>query len=191
MTARIGHLSLLLLFSSCHAAPPPASAAAPLPSKWISLRDSQHRFRLDYPPGWAVDTEVTPVAHYSMVFAALNSSGIPGLVVHELPTSPTSLELNPAIIARQVPAGTAYIDFDWQEGPGPVDEPPGAEMVGDDLTAAKTDTPAAKTTDGIEGHSLHFWKFGKLWRVTVYLHLPVDVKVRDDVERVLASFRLE
>jgi hypothetical protein len=39
--------------------------------------------------------------------------------------------------------------------------------------------------------SIRFWKFGKPWTVTVYLHLPVDAAVRSDVDKILRSFRLD
>jgi hypothetical protein len=190
MMARTNLLGIVLLCTGCHAPPTPAARVPEHNTKWITLADTDHRFRVEYPPTWTADTDVVSVAHYTTVFTALNSAAKAGLIVHELPAGPGELQLNPAVIAQQVPAGTAYIDVGWREGPGPVVEPAGMEMSADNLSLPLRAAEIG-TSDDMEMRSIHFWKFGKLWYVNVYLHLPVDAGVRMDLDRILGSFRLE
>jgi hypothetical protein len=163
--------------------------------KWLTLTDAQRHFHLDYPPSWKVNTEVVEAVHYTIVFAALNSAGKEKFTVQMVHISPNEWELNADLIAQQVPVGTAYIDVSWQEGPGGVRQfGPGIE----EMEAADLSGPLKESNEVREGQfgalnarSIRFSKWGRHWNVTVYLHAPVTAALRDDVDKVLASFRFD
>jgi len=189
------------LLSSCGhtAATGGASSDASSPSatpqaveKWATLADTERHFHLEYPSSWKVNTEVTAVAHYSMVFAALNSAGKENFTVREVQTAPGTWELNSDLIAQLVPAGTAYIDICWQEGPGGVQQfGPGIhEMGASDLSGLLKESKEAQVGELIT-QGFGFSKWGRDWNVAVYMHAPVTAALRDDVEKVLASFRFD
>jgi hypothetical protein len=191
MIIRLIGVFALLAGCGCHTAgsPPPPPSPSPSPH-WLTFNDPPHRVHFSYPQSWKLDADPISVAHYSMVSAAINSAGKDGLIVHELPTGPGELELNPEIIAQQVPLGTAYIDLSWQEGPGPPDEPIGSELAGNSLNRTAKTVESTASGD-LEMRVIRFWKFGKSWKVAVYLHLPVGAGLRADVDQILASFRFD
>jgi hypothetical protein len=208
MTKHLGWTAVLFLCIGCAArdahspvsAPavpatkpaPAASATEPAQAaeKWTTLIDARRHFRLDYPASWKVNTQVENVAHYSAVFAALNSAGKEGFTVREMQVGPGTWELSPEVVSRQLPAGAAYVDVSWFEGLTAQFGPGVREMEGADLSGPlkeSAETWAGKLTK----RSIGFSKWGKHWTVTVYVHTPAADALRRDVDRVLASFRFD
>jgi hypothetical protein len=180
------------LFSAGCAAPHPATAPASARDDWLTLVDAQRHFRLTYPPGWKANRETVNVAHYTSVFAAVNSAGKEGLTVHEIETEPRTWLLNEAVIAQQVSPGTAYIDVAWQDGPGGMPQfgPEIREMEAADLSRPLKESKEERSGELIT-RRIGFWKWGRRWQVVAYMHAPVSPALRSDVKEVLASFRFD
>jgi hypothetical protein len=160
--------------------------------KWVRFTDFKQRFHLDYPASWKVNVDGVERSHYTVVFAAFNSAGKDGLTVQEQKTGPNTWELNRDVIAGLIPLGTAYIDVSWIEGPAVV---PGSGPAVDEMQAADITGLIEANPESLEGdlidRDIHFWKWGKDWDVTVFMHAPATKSLRGDVEKILASFRLD
>ena len=199
-------MAALALCTGCHSSPRaemPAKARTVSPTltavgpdragkKWVTFTDAQRHFHLQYPPTWKVNTEVVSVAHYSMVFAALNSAGMEGFTVQNVQTSPTTWEFGPDLVAQQVPVGTVYIDICWQDGPGGLQQfgPGIQEMEAADLSGPLKENKETRSGELIT-RTIWFSKWGKQWNVKAYMHSPVSTALREDVNEVLASFRFD
>lgn len=99
--------------------------------------------------------------------------------------------MNSDLIAQQVPAGTVYIVICWQERPGGMQQfGPGIQMEASDLSGPLKESRESRSWQLIL-RRFHFSKCGRGWNVKVYMHAPVTAALRDDIDKILASFRFD
>jgi hypothetical protein len=86
------------------------------------------------------------------------------------------------------------VDIGWWEGPGPLPRfgPDIKEMEASDLAALLPKAAEQESADKqLITRSIEFNKWGRRWSLCVYLHPPITPEIRQDMERVLASFRFD
>jgi hypothetical protein len=175
-----------------HAADGPLAHAATLvpQAAWKTYTDTRRHFHFEYPAGWKVDAELFSVMHYRQVFCALNSLGQESFKIREQETAPNTWEFGERALTNQLPAGAAYLDIGWWEGPAPRFGPGIQEMTGADLSSVLSAAKPSQTADAV-CRQVEFSKWGRHWSIVSYLRPPVSVETRRAIERVLASFRFD
>jgi hypothetical protein len=182
--AVIGLLALRLNYGAARSQTPTET--------WVTFTDAKRHFHFEHPAEWQTNNEIFRVAHYRLVFAALNSMGTRGFTVAEQGTSSTTFEYNSTTIANQLPNGAVYMDVGWWEGPpGPPRWGPNYQ----EMDAADLSTLLPLTVDhddaGVGSRQIEFNKWGRRWSIEVYMRDPVSQQQRQAMNRVLASFRFD
>jgi hypothetical protein len=161
-----------------------------LGAQWATFTDHDRHFHFQYPATWKINTEVVPVAHYRVVFVSLNSAET--CTVEDLQTSTNTWKYGSPETAKQLPAGTVYMDIGWWEDPWQPRFGPGVhEMEAADLSGPlEKNKEEAKNKDLI-AREIEFSKWGKNWSIWVYLRTPVSDEKRRLMDQVLKSFRFD
>jgi hypothetical protein len=84
-------------------------------SDWTIFHDPSYRF--DYPKGWKITTETSPVMHYRQVQVALNNFGKERFQVLDFNTAAHPDAYGVATTLKQLPAGAIYLDIATWGGP--------------------------------------------------------------------------
>lgn len=182
-------LGLLGSLSSCTATRPVQIE----PERWLTYRDADRHFCIQYPEDWGVATAVRPVRHYRLVFVSLNSAGVEGLRITELQVTPNTWKYAAETTLHQLPPGCAHMDAGWWEFPGLERFGPNVkEMTADDLGSVLPDAGVRLFGgDKLAFKELKFSKWGRAWSIYVYFHEPVSPKDRRRMQQVLESFRFD
>lgn len=172
--------------------PPDAVPHVAREDDWVTFTHPRWHFHLRHPPTWKINPEPAVVAHYSDVLVTLNDAGKERLIVREMETKQNTWELSPNTISRQVPPQHAYISIGLQDGPGGLPQfgPRVTEMVAADLSGPLAQSREEQSADLVT-RQIDFWKWGRCWQITVYMHAPVPAALRDEVRRILESFRFD
>jgi hypothetical protein len=157
--------------------------------QWATFTDTTRHFHLQYPATWKINTETIPVMHYRLVFVSLNS--VECFTVGNLQTSENTWQYGSAETIKQLPAGAAYMDIGWWEGPpGPRWGPDIHEMEAADLSALLK-TNHEEKEDGLVVRQVEFHKWGRSWSIMVYIRPPVSRENHYAMEKVLNSFHFD
>lgn len=185
----------------CHrdARRPPTQAAAQTQlaaavadgAVWATYTDPKRHFQFQYPAGWNINSEATPVIHYRLVFAAVNSAGLEHFVVKEVATSPNTMELNHGLMVNMLPPGVIYLDVAWWEGPGPPQAfgPGISEMEAIDLAGVPAASVHDAADDDLTTRTYEFIKWGHHWSIVLYQRAPYTPEQRATADRLVRSFR--
>ncbi len=162
------------------------------PVGWLTYTDEERHFRFQYPDTWKVASGLKVVAHYTDVFVAINSAGRDDFWNGKDRARGSGPGGKPPPTTDRLPAGSIYMDFAIQDGPGPVsghiiEDLPDFELV------SMLDRAEKHVGEGGRSvlRSIGFNKWGRFWRISVCCVEPVTEENWKMARRVLESFQFE